>query len=185
MALNALAVLLTLGQLGACIPVPQDTGSDLTILINNDLLGERIKLNRFSSADLAVIKGPESPSADSGLILLTSRSREAAAADCAALGEQLWEPSIIAPGLKTASIQPNLDYLTYENKYRSSQQYWIAPDASRPRVIDGEGNIKVVSHRLNLPALCTQSAPFSNSTYQDTSRQWQVTVHSNNEYLTG
>jgi hypothetical protein len=138
MALNALAVLLILGQLGACIPVPQDIGSDLTILINNDLLGERIKLNRSSSADLAVIKGPESPSADSGLILLTSRSREAAAADCAALGEQLWEP-----GLKTASIQPNLDYLTYENKYRSSQQYWIAPDASRSRVIDGEGNIKV------------------------------------------
>jgi hypothetical protein len=180
MALNALAVLLILGQLGACIPVPQDIGSDLTILINNDLLGERIKLNRSYSADLAVIKGPESPSGDSGLIVLTSRSREAAAADCAALGEQLWEP-----GLKTASIQPNLDYLTYENKYRSSQQYWIAPDASRPRVIDGEGNIKVVSHRLNLPALCTQSAPFSNSTYQDTSRQWQVTLHSNNEYLTG
>ena len=124
--------------------------------------------------------GPESQSADSGLILLTSRSWESAAVNCATLGEQLWRPE-----LRTASIQPNLDYLTYEAKYSASQQYWIAPAKSGPRAIDGEGHIKAVNPHLDLPALCTQSAPFSNSTYQDTSPQWQVGVHSNNEYLTG
>jgi hypothetical protein len=124
--------------------------------------------------------GPESASADSGVILLTSRSRESAAANCAALGEQLW-----APELKTASIQPNLDYLAYENKYPADQQYWIAPNTAGPRAINGKGQVLAVSPHLHLPVLCTQSAPFSNSSYQDTSPEWQVTVHSNNEYITG
>ena len=127
-----------------------------------------------------MIKGPQSPSADSGVILLTSRSGASAAADCATLGEQLW-----APELKTASIQPNLNYLTYENQYRASQQYWIASNSRGPRAIDGEGHVTGVSPHLHLPALCTNSAPFSNISYQDTSPRWQVTVHSNNEYLTG
>lgn len=129
---------------------------------------------------LIPIIGPQSPSAGSGLIVLTSQSRESAAANCAALGEQLWRPE-----WNTASIQPSLDYLTYENKYHAGQQYWISPNSADYRAIDRHGYIKIVSPHLHLPALCTQSAPFSNSTYQDTSRQWQVTVHSNNEYLTG
>jgi hypothetical protein len=124
--------------------------------------------------------GPESASADSGVILLTSRSRESAAADCTALSEQLW-----APELKTASIQPNLDYLAYENEYPVDQQYWIAPSAAGPRAINGKGQVTAVSPHLHLPVLCTQTAPFSNSSYQDTSPEWQVTVHSNNEYITG
>jgi hypothetical protein len=44
MALNALTVLLALGQLGLCAPAPNDLGSDLTILVNNDLLGENSKM---------------------------------------------------------------------------------------------------------------------------------------------
>lgn len=114
------------------------------------------------------------------MILLTSRSRESAATDCTALGEQLW-----APELKTASIQPNLNYLTYENEYSATQQYWIAPNAAGPRAINGKSQIAAVSPHLHLPVLCTQTAPFSNSSYQDTSPEWQVTVYSNNEYITG
>lgn len=127
------------------------------------------------------MKGPQSQCADSGVILLTPRSWESAAADCAALGERLWGPE-----LKTSSIQSNLDYLTYEGKYHASQQYWISSDRSGVRVINGAGRVEAANHRkLELPALCTQSAPFSNSTYQDTSSKWQVTIKSNNEYLTG
>ena len=43
MALNALAALLLLGQLGRCVPSSNDLSSDLTILINNDLLGETVR----------------------------------------------------------------------------------------------------------------------------------------------
>ena len=47
MALNVLAVLLVVGQLGLCIPAPNDLGSDLTILVNNDLLGENPGINTY------------------------------------------------------------------------------------------------------------------------------------------
>ena len=40
MAFNVLAVLFTLTKLGKSIPAPNDLGSDLTILIDNDLYGK-------------------------------------------------------------------------------------------------------------------------------------------------
>jgi hypothetical protein len=137
-------------------------------------------VNKSFNTSLTTIAGSQSHYADSGVILLTPRSWESAAADCAALGERLWGPE-----LKTSSIQSNLDYLTYEGIYRASQQYWISSDRFGARVINEAGCIEPAQHHLDLPALCTQSAPFSNSTYQDTSSKWQITVRSNNEYLTG
>lgn len=58
-----------------------------------------------------------------------------------------------------------------------------------PRAIDGHGNVANTtttpsSHQIQ-PALCTHSAPFSNSACQNTTTQWQVTVHSNHGYITG
>lgn len=169
-------------QLVHAIPSPNSLGSDLTILINNDILGKL----RPSTTDAWLIyssAGPESPSADSAVILLGTRSRESAADVCAALGEQLWSPQT-----ETPNIQFNLDYLTYASNYSANQQYWIAPSSTTPRAIDGHGRIwdsSTLSPHSRLPALCTQSAPFSNSSTQDASAQWQVTVHSNKEYITG
>ncbi|KAK2629552.1 hypothetical protein QTJ16_000372 [Diplocarpon rosae] len=146
---------------------PNDLGSDLIILIKNDALG------------------PHSPSAGSGVIVITPRSEASAASACAALGEQLWSPE-----LSNASIQVNLDYLAYQGKYSPDQEYWIAPSGSDRRTIDGKGEIAknttaTFNSHARLPALCTQSAPYSNSTHDDTSLKWQVTVHSNGEYITG
>ncbi|KAF4628794.1 hypothetical protein G7Y89_g9357 [Cudoniella acicularis] len=158
-------VILTIVQLTHSISSPNAIGSDLTILISNDILG------------------PQSPSADSGVILLSPRSQVSADSACKVLGETLW-----APELQTASIQSNLDYLTFEGKYSADQQYWIASNATAIRAIDGKGHISdytTFSPGLRLPALCTQSAPFSNISVQDDSQRWQVTVHSNNEYITG
>ncbi|CZR68152.1 probable cholinesterase [Phialocephala subalpina] len=152
-------------QLVHAVPSPNSLGSDLTILINNDILG------------------PQSPSAGSAIILLDSRSRESAADVCAALGEQLWSPQT-----ETTSIQANLDYLAYASNYSANQQYWIAPSNTTPRAIDGRGHIwdnSTLSPHSRLPAFCTQSAPFSDSSTQNASAQWQVTVHSNKEYITG
>ncbi|KAH6715868.1 cholinesterase [Leptodontidium sp. MPI-SDFR-AT-0119] len=150
------------------IPSPDSLGSDLTILINND------------------VSGPQSPSANSGVILLTPRSKVSATLACAALGEQLWSPE-----LSVTNIQTNLDYLSFGAKYARDQQYWIAPDASArsvARSINGRGgiaNTTTFSEHLKLPALCSQSAPFSSETFQDTGSKWQTTVRSNNEYITG
>lgn len=143
-------------------PVHNTRGSDLTILINNDILG------------------PDSPNADSGVILLGHQPGLNAASDCASLGETLWSPEEVS-----CSIQPDLDYLTYEDKYPADQLYRIASDFQQARAISGTGKIVNINPSEKLPALCTQTAPYSNLTFANTSAQWQVSIESNNEYLTG
>lgn len=183
MILKVVITVLTLVHLTRSIPSPKGLDSDLTILIINDILGG-LQLSIYSeyNANRHFHLGPQSPSADSGVILLTPRSQVSASAACTELGETLWIPES-----KTANIQLNLNYLTFCGNSRN-QKYWIAPSETAARTIDGEGQIAEAvdsGTHLHLPALCTQSAPFSNITTQDDSTRWQVEVHSNNEYLTG
>lgn len=114
------------------------------------------------------------------MILLDSQRPENAAAACAALGEQLW-----APELKTASIQSSLDYLKYQDKIKDSSLLWIAPSGNTTRAIGTSGAIFSVQPSLQLPVLCTQTAPFSNITYANTNSEWLVSVASNNETYVG
>jgi hypothetical protein len=81
----------------------------------------------------------------------------------------------------------SLDYLIYEGKYPASQYYRIAPLGSHCQIVGTNAVVRNVDCQSlgDLPVLCTQTAPFSNSTYQNTSSQWQVEVGSNNEYITG
>ncbi|KAI9050625.1 hypothetical protein LZ554_005784 [Drepanopeziza brunnea f. sp. 'monogermtubi'] len=162
MALKFIVGLIAASQLVRGNPSPSGLGSDLSILINNDL------------------SGAQSPTADSGVILLTPRSQVSAASACEALGEQLWSPELSISG-----IQGNLEYLAYQEKYSDDQLYWIASNGSEARAVTGNGQLAVASPDSLLPALCTQSAPFSDISSQDTSSRWQVTVHANNEYITG
>jgi hypothetical protein len=86
---------------------------------------------------------------------------------CTALGETLWTPEST-----TASIQLNLDYFTFSGN-SLDQQYWIAPSAVVARTIDGKGQIVEATNsstHLHLPALCTQSAPFSDISTDDNLR---------------
>jgi hypothetical protein len=136
---------------------------------------KKLKIASSQLANANSLSGPTGPNANSAVLLLSSGTPKSAEADCASLGEQLW-----APELKTANIQPNLDYLTFEG-CSADQKYLIAGS----RAIDGKGRISKADSNTRLPVLCTQSAPFSNSSFQDASSKWQVSVHSNNEYLTG
>jgi hypothetical protein len=114
------------------------------------------------------------------VLLLDHLTARDAIAGCETLREQLYSP------LPNVDIQPSLNYLSYEGKYADTQKYWIASNVSRAKTINGKGDISfVVPGSQKLPALCTQSAPFSNSTYQDTNSRWQLTVKPNNEFLTG
>ncbi|KAG9234531.1 cholinesterase [Amylocarpus encephaloides] len=169
MAYKLLILVLTIAQLTQGIPSPNALGSDLTILINNDLLGR------------------QSTFANSGVILITSRSATSAAAACTELGEGLWVPEG-KRGNDTDNLVRNINYLTFQGKYSADQLYWIAPSGASVRAINGQGQIldsSNVSSHSHLPALCTQSASLSDSATQDASSRWQVTVHSNNEYITG
>ncbi|SPO02957.1 related to cholinesterase [Cephalotrichum gorgonifer] len=143
-------------------PSPAGLKSDITILVDNDL------------------QGPASPTADSAIILLGSKMtlRDAEAA-CAALGEQLW-----APELGASSIRPNLDFLRYQNKSRAG--LWIAPANGTARSISTSGDISGGHEETaRLPALCTQTAPFSSGTIRDTSEQWRISIRANDEELVG
>ncbi|KAK3374995.1 Alpha/Beta hydrolase protein [Podospora didyma] len=153
-----------LAGLVASTPSPKSLKSDLTILINNDL------------------QGSASPHSTSGLILLGRRSYDDAVAGCQALGENLWSPE-----LNTASIQPNLDYLEFQGRYNASTAFWIASQSSNgTRTIDLSGIVSSpVQSTLRLPALCTQTAPYSKQGSVDTSTKWQVAVDANNQTLTG
>lgn len=120
--------------------------------------------------------------ANSGVLVLgESKTFAEATAACASLGEAVWQPS-----LKTASIKPNLDYLVYQGKATPSTRFWIASADAKPQTISAAGTVADAgANDTALPALCTQTAPFSNETFTDTSPQWQVSLTANNETLTG
>ncbi|KAI2642677.1 cholinesterase [Xylaria nigripes] len=156
----SLTLLCASGSVG--VPSPESLNSSITTLISNDL------------------QGLESPFADSGLLVLDAQPFVNASRSCQSLGEQLWFPE-----LGTPSIQMNLDYLKYSKQYQESSNFWIGPEHASGRTIDLDGHVSHTSEALEFPVLCTQSAPFSRETSQDTSEKWQVTIHANNEYITG
>ncbi|KAK8041979.1 cholinesterase-like protein [Apiospora rasikravindrae] len=161
--LSFIATLLVVTAGQATAPSPGSLVSDITLIIDNDL------------------QGANSPAADSGVIVLGARPLKDAKRACKALGEELWSPK-----LGTASIQPNLRYLKFAGRTKEGSKHWIAPKGSVARAINVDGTIVSDSDSASeWPALCTQTAPFSHETHQDTSAKWQVTVHSNNEVLTG
>ncbi|KAI8958790.1 cholinesterase [Daldinia sp. FL1419] len=141
---------------------PQTLNSSLTLLIDNDL------------------QGAASPVSNSGVLLLDARPLENARESCEAAGEQLWSLA-----LGTESIQANLNYLKYIDPDLGLSKFWVASENQSAHAIDINGNIVHPEPDTKLPVLCSQSAPFSDVTSQDTDERWQVTVKSNNESLTG
>ena len=95
------------------------------------------------------------------LLLHGLKSSEAAIDACTALHE-----SIINPGMNIPSeILTQLLQQTSSN----SPGYWIAATSQECRAINVHGDIIKVDCNTDLAALCTQSTPFSNITYTDTS----------------
>ncbi|KAK3990246.1 putative cholinesterase [Cladorrhinum sp. PSN332] len=145
--------------------------TSLTILVNNDLLG------------------PNSPNADASLIVTdTPLSRDNYERVCSSLGEQPYPLNRSAN--TTNSLKPLLDYLKFEGRAKaSSSQFWIG--GSPENVINTSGRAATQfksSERkkaLLLQGLCTNTSPFSNESFQDTSLRNQISVQVNNQTLTG
>ncbi|KAK4175607.1 putative cholinesterase [Triangularia setosa] len=134
----------------------------LTILTNNDL------------------QGADSPFADSTVLVTESRvSNSGFEKICSGLGEQPWSESKKKGGRTV--LQPIFDYLRYEKRASSSSRFWI----SGRKTIDIDSEIDSAKSRDEFSGLCTNQAPFSNGTFQDTSLKWQVSVDVNNQSLTG
>jgi hypothetical protein len=88
---------------------------------------------------------------------------------CGALGETLWTP-------KTSDFLP---YLAYQDV---KGPFWVDGGCA---CFDNDGIPQWEECPDTAPALCTSSAPLSNSTHQDNSTQWQVRVNTGDHCFTG
>ncbi|OJD28878.1 carboxylesterase from carbohydrate esterase [Diplodia corticola] len=130
------------------VPSPSSVGSDLVILAHNDLYGNL------------------SPHNAAAIVLSTPQTLEKARSNCAALGEQLWDP------LEHVSALP-LAHLGFD-------KFWVDGGS-----IDRAGAVSAQRHQAKLPALCTQSAPLCTASDTNTSERWHTAVRSANLQVTG
>ncbi|KAK0715313.1 Carboxylesterase family-domain-containing protein [Lasiosphaeris hirsuta] len=142
-------------------------GGGLTILSRNDL------------------DGAENNGTGAALLVHQPSPYSAAQTACALLGEEPWDP---ARSDFNAALNRSLAYQVYQKISAPGQIYWIAkttPDADTCRGIDTSGAILSLACTSEVPALCTQSAPVSNSTLANASAAWQVSHFVGNKQLTG
>ncbi|KAL1838358.1 hypothetical protein VTJ49DRAFT_2767 [Mycothermus thermophilus] len=145
--------------------------TSLTILVNNDL------------------QGPSNPDADA-VILTDARPLQHVSQNvCAKLGEQLWKPRLRKGRFKrsgsgSGSALPFSDYLKYTGTADAKSRFWVSSD-SGANAVSTSGNLGKVGSNERLRGFCTNSAPFSNTTSQDTSEKWQISLEVNNQKITG
>jgi len=123
------------------------------------------------------------------LLIRSAQAQDSAQRACAALGESLWSPS---KQNYNAGLNSSLSYEVYAGRYGNGQLFWVASDAPSSRhhkqectAIDVHGTCHNVQCHQNLPALCTQSAPASNSTFSDTSNRFQIAQSVGEQTLVG
>ncbi|KAL2122949.1 hypothetical protein VTJ04DRAFT_3404 [Mycothermus thermophilus] len=147
--------------------------TSLTILTNNDL------------------QGPSSPDSTSVILTDARPYKHVSQNVCAKLGESLWKPPVrpggrFKRGGASSSSLPFGDYLKYTGTASASSRFWVSSD-SGSNVVNTSGKLSKVPTTSNerLPGFCTNSAPFSNTSFQDTSSKWHIDVEVNNQILTG
>lgn len=120
------------------------------------------------------------------MLLRTPRTQASASEACAALGESLWSPS---KEYFNAGLNNSLSYESYAGYSRPDQLFWVASENSSSRhgckAMDVNGACHTISCNAQLPALCTQSAPASNSTFSDTSTRFRVAQSVGEQTLVG
>ena len=101
------------------------------------------------------------------------------------LGELPWNPDTQN---FNASLRNSLSYQVYQGHAAKDQVYWIAKvhDSDDDcRGIDTTGRTYDVDCSSQVPTLCTQSAPVSNSSFANSSAAWRVTQFVGQTQLTG
>ena len=106
-------------------------------------------------------------------------SQRAAGDACAALQE-----SLIDPDQHDINLTAVINQYMYSRSQSSTQQYWISSKGGcrAIRVDDWTGSVDC---HTRLPVICSQSAPFSNVSYTNTSSNWQTSANVGNKVITG
>ena len=117
------------------------------------------------------------------ILLGTSTTASAAKKACQGLSETLWSPEAQSFNF---GIQKSLAYQVYSKNYPSNQLFWVNQGNSYEcRATDAKGRISQVNCASKLPALCTQTAPYSTPTSANTSESFQISQKIGNQTLTG
>ncbi|CAK7221666.1 hypothetical protein SBRCBS47491_004606 [Sporothrix bragantina] len=143
------------------------TGGGLTILSQNNLDGAA------NDGSATILVHQPSPFA-------------AASTSCTLLGETPWKPENVS----LSTLQHSLSYEQFQGRAPASQQYWIgkaSSSAEECRSITAAGNVTNTDCLTQLPVLCTQSAPVSNTSTVATENgaAWRVTQSVNGTLMTG
>ena len=120
------------------------------------------------------------------MILTDARPHQDASDVCAQLGEQLWRPT---PGKghckrDAAAALPFAEYLKYDRTADASSKFWVS-SSSNSSAVDIAGRYDNVSPGSHARGLCTNTAPFSTQSSQDTSSKWQISLDVNGQTVTG
>ncbi|KAK4143660.1 Alpha/Beta hydrolase protein [Dichotomopilus funicola] len=145
--------------------------TSLTILVHNDL------------------QGTANPDADSAVILTDAGTRDDITHVCDKLGETLWSSKGNngkgkGKGKPAPASVPFADYLQYDGRASKSSKFWVSSGPGQDAV-DIAGKTVKGSAKSRFPGFCTNSAPFSNQSGQDTGKRWQVSLDVNGQTLTG
>jgi hypothetical protein len=119
-----------------------------------------------------------------GAILLQPSTFSIAAKRCASLNEKLWSP---LTSNFNAGLNGSLSYMAFINANNGKRLYWISTASEAPscNAITTNGTLTTASCEAIIPGLCTQSAPNSPANISDTSANFQVTVQSGGQRITG
>ncbi|KAL1860570.1 hypothetical protein VTK73DRAFT_7278 [Phialemonium thermophilum] len=112
-----------------------------------------------------------------------------AEATCRLLGEALWDPR---EQKFEAGLNTSLAYQVFQGLAREDELFWVAgqrvnsTNGTACNAISPKGEVTNVDcQEQSLQALCTQSAPVSNSSSSDTATRWQINHLVDQVQLTG
>lgn len=160
--------------------------TSLTILTKNDLRGmDNAYLLSFTV--LIFFLGASSPDAGTAVIVTDARPFHDVSNVCSKLGEQLWRSGKgnSKDKERETSALPFAEYLKYDGTGDASSKFWVR--GSGPAAVDIAGRLQTVNlaGHSRFAGLCTNTAPFSNQSAQDTSSTWQISLDVNNQTITG
>jgi hypothetical protein len=120
-----------------------------------------------------------------GILVTQSSEWYAGRISCMLLGESLWNPD--TQDFNDA-LNTSLAYQVYQGLATENQTYWIAKANETDdncRVIDTQGAVHNLDCTSQVPTLCTQSAPVSNSSFANSSEAWHVAHFMGDFQVTG
>ncbi|KAF2091473.1 alpha/beta-hydrolase [Saccharata proteae CBS 121410] len=165
-ALNFIFTLLTSRiLLASAVPNVASIQSDATIFLPNDLLGNA------SHHNTAV------------LILDKPQTWQEAQLACEEFGETLWTPEY-----RSVEQGSQIPQRLFENdQYNGTKEFWTSSSNGTQtcKALPYAGAMHEVDCCTKLPAICTQSAPYSTYTEVDTSFRWQTSISTGNQQITG